>query len=280
MKRSGPRGSTAKSSRRIDWWRELERRWEEALHEQTRLQQEYEQFCAERPAKLSTAQRAQIRQLAQDIPQLWSAASTTPVDRQRLVRLLIEQIEVTVQGQSEQVKLAITWSGGCISQHEILRNVRSYEQLVDYPRLVERIEALRVQGQSMAAIAQTLNAEGYHPPKRVERFTGGMVAGFLARKYQQDGVRHGERVAQALRKGEWLLGELARHLGIPQATLHHWRKAGWLTARKLPVPGGWWAIRASGQERRRLARLRRHQQTKSNQEIPRKLTTPRTEKNS
>ena len=57
--------------------RELERRWEEALHEEVRLKQEYEQFCAERPAKLSAAQREQIRQLAQDIPKIWSAETTT-----------------------------------------------------------------------------------------------------------------------------------------------------------------------------------------------------------
>lgn len=254
--------------------RELERRWEEALQEQTRLQQEYDQFCAERPAKLSATQREQIRQLAQDIPELWSAASTTPVDRQRLVRLLIEEIAVEVQGQSEQVKLAITWSGGFVSQHEIVRNVRSYEQLADYARLCARIEQLRAEGKSMEEVASSLNADGFHPPKRVERFTGGMVAGFLARKYEKAGEGHGPRVAKDLRKGEWLLGDLARHLGMPQATLHHWRKAGWLRARKLSVSGGLWAISASGQERRRLTRLRRYQQTKPNQEIPKELKTP------
>src|SRR5262249_55151448 len=48
--------------------RELERRWEEALREQTRLEQEYERFCASQPARLSAAEQEQIRRLAQDIP--------------------------------------------------------------------------------------------------------------------------------------------------------------------------------------------------------------------
>jgi DNA invertase Pin-like site-specific DNA recombinase len=256
--------------------RELEKRWEQALHEQKRLEQEYEQFGAERPARLSASQRAQVRQLAWDIPRLWSAASTTPADRQRLMRLLIEKVVVTVQGQSEQVKLEITWSGGCVSHHELVRTVQRYEQLTDYRRLCARIEQLRASGQSMEQVAATLNAEGFHPPKRVERFTGGMVAGFLARACEHAGQQRGEQVARAFRKGEWLLGDLARHLGIPQATLHHWRKAGWLTARKLPVPGGWWAIAATGDERRRLTRLRRYQQSKPNREIPEDLKTPRT----
>src|SRR5205807_7878042 len=104
--------------------RELERRWEAALQEQTRLEQEYQQFCAARPAKLSAAEREQVRQLAEYIPALWSAESTTAVDRQRLVRMLIEQIEVAVQGASEQVKLAITWSGGFVSEHALVRAVQ------------------------------------------------------------------------------------------------------------------------------------------------------------
>jgi hypothetical protein len=219
---------------------------------------------------------AQVRRLAQDIPQLWSAASTTPADRQRLVRLLIERIVVEVQGQSEQVKVAITWSGGLVSQYQLVRTVQRYEQLADYPRLCLRVEQLRAEGKSMDEVATALNAEGFHPPKRVERFTGGMVAGFLARKYEKAGAGHGLRVAQALRKGEWLLGDLARHLGMPQATLHHWREAGWVRARKLPVAGGLWAIWATGAERRRLARLRRYQRGKPNQPIPGELTTPQT----
>lgn len=254
--------------------RELERRWEAALHAQRRLQQEYDQFRATQPAQLTAAQREEIRRLAQDIPALWAAASTTAADRQRLIRLLIEQIEVTVQGQSEQVQLAITWAGGCVSRHAFVRSVRSYAQLADYPRLCARIEELRAQGQSMKAVARTLNAEGFLPPRRVTRFSGGMVAGLLARKSAQAGQSYGQQGAAALRPGEWLLGDLARHLGMPAATLHHWRKAGWVRARKLPTPDGPWAIWASGAERKRLARLRRHQRRNPNQEIPKELTRP------
>ena len=250
--------------------RALERGWEEALHEQARLQKEYEQFCALRPARLSAAEREQIRQLAEHIPELWSAESTTAVDRQRLIRMLIEQIDVTVQGETEQVQVAIRWAGGFISQHDLVRTVRRYAQLADYTRLSARIEELRGQGKSMAEVARRLNAEGFHPPKRVERFTGGMVAGFVARQDERGGI--GERRRVRLRRSEWLLGDLARQLGMPLATLHRWRKAGWLVARKLT--GGRWAVRASGAERRRLARLRRHQQNRPKQAIPNELTTP------
>jgi DNA invertase Pin-like site-specific DNA recombinase len=253
--------------------RELERCWEEAMREENRLKQEYERFCVSQPAKLSAQEQEQIRQLAQDIPDLWSAETTTAADRQRLVRVVVEKIEVQVQGKSEQVKVAIYWMGGHVSRHDLVRTVQRYEQLLDYPRLCTRMDELRAEGKSMEEVARCLNEEGFHPPKRVERFSGGMVAGMLARRCAKQSERSkGGR--EILQKGEWLLGELARHLGMPTVTLHRWRKGGWLRARKLPVVGGLWAIMASGAERRRLARLRRHQQEKPNQPIPAELTTP------
>src|SRR5262249_57419783 len=108
----------------------------------------------------------------------------------------------------------------------------------------------------MDEVAKCLNAEGFHPPKRVERFTGGMVAGFLERKYARGAEGYGQHVAKALKKGEWLLGDLARHLGMPATTLHHWRKVGWVRARKLAVGSGLWAVWGSGGGPRRVARLR------------------------
>lgn len=253
--------------------RELERRWEEALREQGRLQQQYEQFSAAQPAQLSAAQQEQVRQLAADVPALWHAETTTAADRQRLVRLLVDKIVVQVQGKTERVKVAIHWSGGSISQHDLVRTVQRYEQLADYPRLCARIDELRGEGQSMDEVAACLNAEGFHPPKRVERFTGGMVAGFLERRCAKGQGASGAKARGLMHKGEWLLGELARHLGAPQATLHRWRKGGWVKARKLAVPGGLWAIWATGPERRRLGRLRRFQQARPNQPIPQELTT-------
>ena len=51
--------------------RELERRWEEALKEQRRLEEEYARFGRDRPRGLSAGEREQIRALARDLPALW-----------------------------------------------------------------------------------------------------------------------------------------------------------------------------------------------------------------
>jgi DNA invertase Pin-like site-specific DNA recombinase len=258
--------------------RALERRWEEALAEQGRLTEEYQRFCRGQPATLSAAEQEQIRSLARDIPQLWHADTTTPAERQRLVRFLIEQIEVSVQGETDQVEVAIRWAGGFVSHHSLARAVQCYEQLADYPRLRARIAELRAAGKSMAAVADCLNQEGFRPPKRATRFTKDMVAGFLAK-----GGRSGPRpVALSakglLHKGEWLLTDLARHLSMPSATLHRWRQVGWVQARKLPVAGGHWALWADAAELKRLTRLRQHHRVRRDQPIPTELTTPKKRK--
>ena len=68
--------------------RELERRWEEALKEQRRLEEEYARFSRDQPRGLSAGEREQIRAWARDLPGLWRTATTTAADRQRIVRLL------------------------------------------------------------------------------------------------------------------------------------------------------------------------------------------------
>jgi DNA invertase Pin-like site-specific DNA recombinase len=255
---------------------ELERRWEAALQELQSLQGEYRRFCEQQPARLSAAEREQIRALAEDIPQLWTADTTTAADRKQVVRLLIERVEVLVRGQTEQVDVTIHWAGGFVSQHRLTRTVNRYEQLADYQRLRARVEELRQQGQSMQEVADSLNAEGFHPAKRAERFTAGMVGGFLSRFCKKDTSQGADKARQELKKGEWLLGDLARHLGMPATTLHRWRKSGWVLARKLDEPGGRWAVVASGKEGRRLAQLRHYQAKNPNKPIPTNLTTPGT----
>ena len=95
--------------------RELERRWEEALKEQRRLEEEYARFRRNQPEGLSAAEREQIRSLARDLPALWQAPATTAADRQRIVRLLVEEVVVAVRGESERVDVTIHWAGGSSS---------------------------------------------------------------------------------------------------------------------------------------------------------------------
>jgi DNA invertase Pin-like site-specific DNA recombinase len=259
--------------------RELERRWEEALKEQRRVEEEYARFGRTQPAGLSASEREHIRALARDLPALWQAPATTAADRQRIVRLLVEEVIVTVRGESEWVDVAIRWAGGFSSRHELVRPVQRYQQMADYGMLMKRIDELRKAGQTLAEVAEQLQREGFHPPKRSATFTSGILAGLLA-KLGRSGPRP-RVVAEPglLGEHEWLLTDLARKLEMPQATLHRWIRVGWVHARQLLTPGRQWVIWADADEVDRMTRLRTCPRGWSDEPILARLTKPKARDN-
>jgi DNA invertase Pin-like site-specific DNA recombinase len=259
--------------------RELERRWEEALKEQRRLEEEYDRFSQDQPRGISAGERDQIRAWARDLPGLWHAATTTAADHQRIVRLLVQEVVVTVRGESERVNVTIHWAGGFSTDHELVRPVQCYRQMADFERLLNRIDELRAVGRTLTEVAEELNREGFHPPKRSARFTDGILARLLA---ERGGT--GPRPQATARRGalgdhEWLLTDLAQELAMPQATLHRWVRVGWVHARKLPTPGGHWAIWADADELNRMRRIRTCPRGWSDDQMFVQLTKPKARDN-
>lgn len=254
--------------------RELERRWDDALRADEQQQADYEQFQADSPASLSPGERQQIGSLSQDLPALWQADSTTPEDRQTVARLLLEQVTVNVEGNTDRVEVALIWAGGFISRHTLTRPVQTYEQLSNYEELVQRIESLRAEGRTLSQIATALNTEGFHPPKRASQFTMGILSRFLRERQARTGTRvRTESNGQHLRPDEWWLADLATELSMPIATLHRWRSVGWVNARKITAARGRWALYADAAELNRLRRLR-DEPRGCPQPYPIKLITP------
>lgn len=165
--------------------RQLEKDWEQALAEQARLEDEYQRFLEATPAVLSAAERDAIVSLAQDLPALWRDSQVTQEERKELLRTLIEKITVTVVGDSEIVKMAITWAGGHETDSRAVRPVLRYEQLSYFPHLLQRLGNLTAQGLNVGQVTERLNAEGLRPPKRTTCFTPNQVGALL----QKHGIR-------------------------------------------------------------------------------------------
>ena len=85
--------------------RTLEKDWETAMAAQARLMADHDRFQRERPRTPSPAEFAAIRNLADDLPALWQAATTTQAERQTIVRLLLERVIIKVIDDTEQVDL-------------------------------------------------------------------------------------------------------------------------------------------------------------------------------
>lgn len=237
--------------------RELERRWDEVLRADEQLQADYARFQQDCPTQLSPREREQILALSEDLPALWHAPTTTPEDRQAVARLLLEQVVVTVEGNTDRVDVELRWAGGFVSRHTLCRPVQTYEQLSNYEELVARIDRLRAQRKTLSEIAATLTAEGFHPPKRSPRFTPAILSRFLRERCVRSGsLPRSVTDEHHLRANEWWLVDLAATLSMPIATLYRWQRVGWIASRKVKVAAGRWAIHADADEMLRLRHLR------------------------
>jgi DNA invertase Pin-like site-specific DNA recombinase len=255
--------------------RELERRWDEAIRADEQLQADYGRFTRDCPTQLSPHEGALILALAKDLPELWRSRSTTPEDHQTIARLLLEQVTVTVEGDTDRVDVELRWAGSFVSRHTLSRPVQTYEQLSNYDELVQRIDSLLAARQTLSEIAKKLNDEGFHPPKRSQRFTKGIVSHFLRERGIYTGPLPRSVGSGHLLSGhEWWLADLAAELQMPIATLHRWQRVGWLTSRKIVAAGGRWAIDADADELLRLRRLRDSPRGWP-QAYPKELITPK-----
>lgn len=255
--------------------RELERRWDESLRAAEQLQADYARFQRDCPTQLSPHEREQILALSQDLPALWRGHTTTPEDRQTIARLLIEQVTVMVEGNTDRVDVELRWAGGFVSRHTLVRPVQTYEQLSNYDELVGRIDALRAERKTLSEIAETLNAAGFHPPKRSSRFTKAILSRFLRDRGIHTGpLPHSVTDENHLQTNEWWLADLAAELSMPIATLHRWQRVGWIRSRKVTEAGGRWAIYADVDELVRLRHLRASPRAWP-EPYPRELITPK-----
>jgi len=239
--------------------RQLAKEWEEKLTAHQQLQEDYQRFSHEQPRTLSTAEQQAIRQLAQNIPALWYATTTTNAQRKEIVRQVIVQIVVDSQREHEQVQLTIHWRGGDLTQISLIRPVAKLSQLSNYPQLCERLQQLAAQGHSTQEIVQCLNQEGFHPPKRRATFNAEMVRGLL-RRLGLSPQTLAPKPQEALNEHEWWLSQLAHHIGMPSVTLYHWLRRGWVTARRQEQKPQYWIIWADETELERLKQLHQRPQ--------------------
>jgi DNA invertase Pin-like site-specific DNA recombinase len=140
--------------------RSLEREWNEKLLEVERLEREYQRLPKPAALLLSAAQREQIRQLAEDLPALWEALTTTWAQRKQLLRWLIK--DVTLSKRDNRIFIEIRWQTEARTSLSIPRLQRSWEVRQTSPLVVARVQAL-APTHTATQIATLLNEETLCP---------------------------------------------------------------------------------------------------------------------
>jgi DNA invertase Pin-like site-specific DNA recombinase len=202
--------------------RQLERDWNQALVNVAQLEDDYQRHLAQRPPPMTSQERAEIQRIAQDIPSVWHAKTTTQQERQTIVGLLVDKVVVTVLDGSEQVDVVVHWQGGHQTQARLRRTLRYAADMSNRTAFGERAVALQRQGKTLGQIAKMMDEEGFHAPR------GGPLTVRLIHTALRD-LGHTRkqqpseaRIAHDQEADEVPLLEAATRLGMPHQTLRVW----------------------------------------------------------
>ena len=173
-------------------------------------------------------ERDAIQQLAQNIPALWHAPTTTMRERKEIVRQIIQRVRVAAADKSERLTITIEWLGGGTTTGVTTRPISRVENWSTYPQLCERLRTLVANGYRTAQITTALAQEGFRSPRHGEPFTHEAIR-TLRRRLGLSA--HRARLHPVLQGHEWGIAELAGALDVSPSTVYLWRKRGGLQSR-------------------------------------------------
>jgi uncharacterized protein YndB with AHSA1/START domain len=223
--------------------RELERRWNARLEELEVVRAKAREACALHPP-FTNEELAMARSLGSDLKAVWDAPTTESRDRKRLLRALIEEVQLRTEPKRHLVR--IVWKGGATTDRDIVR-LRGGQLKATSEDTIDLVRKLAVDLDD-AQIARTLNRQGRR--SGLGRAFTGVAIHSLRQKHQIPG--HSHRVAKNLTEGPFTAEEAAERLGVAHQTVLTWLHDG-LLAGEQPTPGAPWRVVLSEDTRRRLA---------------------------
>ncbi|MCY2983975.1 MAG: recombinase family protein [Planctomycetota bacterium] len=233
----------------------LEKEWESALSEMKTAKDSLAELRSRQSTVIDAEERQQLTASASSIVQLWNTRATNK-DKKELCRLLLECVEMRVQGQSEYVDVKLLWQGGFESCHQIVRTIGTIKQWDRYDELMDRILKMLLEGMLPRQIAATLNEEGMLSPQRRAPITSTMIRSMVLKhpKCQE------QLYAPELREHEWRAEDLAKELKMRLERLQQWAVNDLVKVIQRPHSRVWvmWADPAELERLRVLASERGH----------------------
>ena len=209
--------------------RSLEQRWEARL---VTLAEAEAALAQADSATLPLPPRPELEALARDIPRLWSAPTTSPRDRKRLLRGLVSDVTLLFEPGNQTVRVGLRWCTGFTDEFRVARPGAHG----------------RPSPEAIARVRQFANA----PNKDVaaELSATGMLTG-AGRPFDTTAVRWLRRTYGIPGRGratmagpdEHSVRDTAREWDVKDKTVYEWIRQGRLVARRdaagrLCVPTG------------------------------------------
>lgn len=141
---------------------------------------------------------------------------------------------VTVEGRTEWAEVRVCWAGGRQAAIRLRRPVARLEQLGNAAKPPKRVGRLKAEGYKAPQMTELLEREGCRTTDG-RPFTSEGVRRLLSRYGLSRARRDAACEPESLGPGEWLIPDLARHLGIPSATIYSWERRAVVSSRKVGV---------------------------------------------
>jgi DNA invertase Pin-like site-specific DNA recombinase len=195
----------------------LEADWNAKLRALDTLQQEHEQQRKADQGLLSEDARARIIALSTDFPRVWNDPRTAPLERKRMLALLIEDITLL---KAEHISIHVRFRGGKTTSFSIPRPIPIAVIRKTKSEVVAALDRL-LETHTDQQAADALNALGYRN-WRNEPFNAKKVISVRC-AYRLKGRRD-----RLLDKGFIPAEELAKRFGVSVGTIHQWGRSGLL----------------------------------------------------
>ena len=138
---------------------ELEKRWNDKLEALQKLERAYAQAQHQDLFSVSAEEQQAMTKLAEDLPALWHAPTTTDQERKQLLRYVIAEVQLDGVSTPGKIDIQITWRSGAVIRRQIERlKVGVWAPRTD-DRVIEHIRAL-APTHTVTAIAEYLNQVG------------------------------------------------------------------------------------------------------------------------
>jgi uncharacterized protein YndB with AHSA1/START domain len=225
--------------------RGLETEWEKRLRDLAAAEAELERREKQRPRTLREAEKKKIFSLGSDLGKVWTAPTTTDRDRKELLRVLLEEVIVSVERAERRAHLTLRWRGGTLTECDLSlprmkpRGLHTDEDTIS---LLRRLAAHYPDD----VIAGILNRQG-RKTATGERFTALHVGGL--RRYRN--IPRYEPPAEPPAGQVVPIRQAARILGINTSTVHRWLNEGFIAGEQV-TPGAPWQIRITDELRARF----------------------------
>ncbi len=188
----------------------LERRWNDAMAVESRLEEEVAALMQQQPCAPSEATKQSLLALANDLPRLWDHPASSHDVKKRILRTVLE--EIVVNSENDSVRFIVHWQGGDHTELRLKKMPIGRHRHVTSADTIALITSL-ARLQPDERIAATINRLG-HRTAHEQTWTAARVCS-IRRSHGVAAYREGERQA----RGELTVDEAAAALKVTPTTV-------------------------------------------------------------